>query len=56
MTGGAIQAFCGRKFSIVIGGHKNPYFFGKNKEATNANAQMYPKVVNDLCGTFTPEK
>lgn len=50
VTGGAIQAFCGRNYSLAISGHKNPYLFGRNKDTAGANAQMYPKVVDDLCG------
>lgn len=47
-TGGATRAFCGSMFSVVIGLHNNPYFFGKNKVRTDG--QLHPKVVDDLCG------
>lgn len=50
VTGGAIRAYCGSTFSLVISGHNNPYLFGKNKNTAGAQALMYPKVVDALCG------
>lgn len=50
VTGGAIRAFCGAKYSLVISGHNNPYLFGRNKDTAAGNGQMYPKVVDELCG------
>lgn len=52
VTGGAVRAFCGTKYSLVISGHKNPYLFGRNKDTAAGNGQMYPKVVDQLCGMY----
>lgn len=47
VTGGAVRAYCGSTFSIVISGHNNPYFFGKNSRRMG---EIHPKIVFDLCG------
>lgn len=52
MTGGAIRVFCGSAYSLAISGHNNPYIFGKNKNTQGAEAYLYPKVVDMLCGKY----
>lgn len=52
VTGGASRAFCGSTFSLVISGHNNPYLFGKNKHTSGGEGQLYPKVVDMLCGLY----
>lgn len=50
VTGGALRAVCGAKYSLIISGHNNPYLFGHNKDTAAGNGQKYPKVVHQLCG------
>lgn len=48
VTGGAIRAYCGSMFSVVISGHNNPYLFGKNKPG--GDGCLYPKAIDAICG------
>lgn len=49
VTGGAARVFCGSAFSLVISSNNLPYIFGNNNKS---QVSMYPKVVDQLCGTF----
>lgn len=55
VTGGAIRAYCGSTFSLVISGHNNPYLFGKNKNNSSGNGHLYPKCVDEICGEYCNE-
>lgn len=50
VTGGASRVYCGSTFSLAISGHNNPYLFGKNQNTPGGEGQMYPKIVDTLCG------
>lgn len=42
------RVFCGTSFSLAVTDNDMLFMFGSNNP--NANANMYPKPVHDLCG------